>query len=517
MDRHNCKNGGEDNQVPMKFRLLQTLMFLLAFPPASRAGVVLGTEADCPVECPNGVSEWLKLREQEAKEAGYFCDKEFYSKCFDKMDPTVKGCFEEFFKIKGLGPSGQIPVMGPYRFQDSYYESEPAKSLTDLNTIPAALRDPDFLAQIKDATTLGDAIARFKKRNPRYTVIRYSGNAKAMDQSKEEDRLLVMIPGAKEDRYYQFTVPTLAEQDAAKSKPRPKTGSKEFLNSTPYDQFSLVVVDKSKVSKAGDRPEVYFRDYRRTGTSHGINIEYRNRPSDVRESCLKCHSRGVQAIFPHKDKTSVEDARAIERLNGRILEYGIPSNATTKISAAGNGLTEAGLPIGPVSPSTRTDEFMASCAPEITVERRAYIKGLMNCSGCHNGKPVQLTKEIPDLKKAFGWGMYELAPIYNMNGSTLKLLVTEHNSMPPGNSSTPEERAALWNCLEKENEELSKNARTELLQNYQCEAATLARYGEKGSSTPAPGSITDSKLPTPKTQNPSKGESSRDGTPGVAQ
>jgi hypothetical protein len=492
-------------------------MLFLALAPVSRAGVVLETEVDCPEECPNGVSEWLKLREQEAQGSGNVCNRSFYAKCSGKMDPTIKECFQDLFRVKGLNQSGEITAMGPYRFDKSYYESEPAKTLTDLSAIPATLKDPDFLAQIKDPATLGDAIARFKKTNPRYTVIRYSGNAKALDQSKEEDRLLIMIPGEKEDRYYQFTVPTLAEQDAAKSKPRPKTNSKEFLNSTLYDQFSLVVVDKSKVSKAGDRPEVYFRDYRRTGTSHGINIEYRNRPSDTNESCLKCHSQGVQAIFPHKDKTSAEDAQAIERLNGRILEYGIPSNATAKIPAARNGLSEVGLPFGPVSPPTRTDEFMASCAPELTVERRAYVKDLMNCSGCHNGKPVQLTKEIPNLKKAFGWGMYELAPIYNINGSSLETLVTEHNTMPPGNSSTKEERVALWKCLEKENEELSKNARTELLQNYQCEAATLARISKKASSSRGAEAVTDIKDPTPKTQNPRSGLSSPDGTSGVGQ
>ena len=369
--------------------------------------------------------------------ANSLADPSFIS---NKDRAAILGRFVQFITaqrwmaLKGAN-GAQTNALGMNISDAEYWEyARPYTTLPDLLKSRAFLELMEHRGTYNYAVDVIDAHNATLPSDQKWLVLPFRGQFVASVDRTTFARLLVVAPnqaqpdGRKLDQWVSFAIAR------PEMEPEPVTRS-----------VSVVAVVHDPAGSAGSK--AYFTDYFREfdGATNSITPKptFLMTPNPS-QNCYDCHKSAVIPIRPkatyafEPDGQMVEAGRSTEllaQLDKLIGSYGE--------SDLGHMITGAFGPSLGAAATVRSDEFIAGATADHPIPANSYaaIKENMNCASCHDGFGrlnyligVRSDGDIKSFEAKHG----------------LVQSFIEQGFMPPGNTLSPVERHALWECVSKE-------------------------------------------------------------------
>ena len=305
---------------------------------------------------------------------------------------------------------------------------------------PELLRSQRFLQSMSDPAGYQAAVQMIEDQNAGrgpdqkwMTFLFRAQFIKSVDKTTY-GRLLVVVPNTKTsdgrvlDRWFSFAIATPDQV------PAPVVRSVSLVS---------VLRDPSAQNESQGFFSDFMRDRDPATGAFSLNPTSLMSPCPSK-NCYDCHKSAVLPIRPKAVFRFDEGGKLVaseapnatpEILNAIIFGYGRSSFSHLDAGAYGPCLA----PLG----KSRPDAFIAVSTRDhpLPVESYARIRANMKCSGCHEGL-AQLN------------GLLALGSDQDVHGFEAKMglaqTYVEKGYMPPGNTLSPTERHALWECVAKE-------------------------------------------------------------------
>jgi hypothetical protein len=302
----------------------------------------------------------------------------------------------------------------------------------DALALPPLLRDPSFLAHLREPAGYADALAMIEAENAtappaeRWTTLLYQSRFLATPDETTHGRLLVLVPGPP-DLWIQFGIAT-PEMD-------------------PLTRIHSVSVVAAGAGPRAD--QALLLDYWRTYDGDRVELTTRLEAGQGGSNCYGCHKLPVLPIRPAQVyeldasgalRAGADRAEILAALDRRIAGYGA-------LTLAGGVDPDAwGPTLGPPG-RPRDDTFMRRCTASrgLDAAARARVRAAMRCGACHDGG-YPGTINVPQALRA----THDLTALRHPATGASMPLVREYVTqgwMPPGARLGAAEREALYDCL----------------------------------------------------------------------
>jgi hypothetical protein len=293
--------------------------------------------------------------------------------------------------------------------------------------LPELLASQAFLGAMSHPDGYGDAVAMIEARNAsvaesrRWTVLPFKGRfIKSVDRTTY-GRLLVVVPEDSRDLWVSFAIAT----PDMKSPPEVRS-------------VSVVAIERTD---GGSR--AYLMDFLRTRRGSRGPIELMPTallPDNPSKNCYDCHKAAVLPVHPESEYVFDSSGALVERqagsasvaaqVNARIRAYGKADFGPQDTAAYGPSLGTF-RERGPAWVRQMAGSQLSDASVARVIEAMA-------CAKCHDAfaplnfpEGVRTDRETKSMREKRG----------------LAQAFVEDGLMPPGNTLTPAERRALWQCL----------------------------------------------------------------------
>jgi hypothetical protein len=399
-----------------------------------------------PTDLTNGVFDLLNSCQSEHDQQKFFKSPAFIA-C---MNPLTLAAENAKLITKDS-------VLNTSIFLDTPKSSMTSSDRPEVETLPDVFKSKGFVeASTHKGLTEEQVSALMVKVQviyPNATIVRFKSRFGIGDKS-----ILIRIPGPKVDRWVHMTLEDeglgqamfmigVEKEDA--------TGNKLVPPRSFFNSFVNVSVSDGDLAQPSPTSDNASAKNPHKEMLKGIVITPTTvrplRVSSPQISCYVCHRTGAMPAVPDSSSQNswVSDPASAP------ISYTPGKNATDAISGFNAAIAETataiprgvnidhlGPAIGPVSPTSRTDDFVKSCfsSPEASTLSVSNVKQAMNCMGCHDGTSVG--------KLTFPLGFDPTTEGFTPANVLHQMILSGH--MPPGSSLTNDERAALDRCIVKE-------------------------------------------------------------------
>jgi hypothetical protein len=248
--------------------------------------------ASCPSKTK---AEWLQVFKEEADKLGG--SKNYYNKDIaeyaSKCMPT--------WNVMGLGQcSKRIAIASEARF----------KTKTKGGSMGWEMSDKDYVMNIPKEfrslpLELSDGLpANYREiaKNKGWKVFKYRSRTVPNPPRSSYNRVLIVVPGPKDDKYIQFTI----SDDLSKP-------------NRPEQLIDFISVEHNK-NDYNKNAQVHFTQFWRN--SSGKKPVDKIHTGQGYDSCYSCHPNGVRELSPEPGSYSKEDAKSLKEIKKMMSGYG---------------------------------------------------------------------------------------------------------------------------------------------------------------------------------------------------
>ena len=318
-----------------------------------------------------------------------------------------------------------------HRFGFAITDREFLESVRPQIAIPELLQSQEFLRKVSAPNNYAAANAMIEDHNRtlsperRWIVLLYKSRfLPTPDRAATFGRFFVFVRDGVYDKWIQFGIRTPDQP-----------GQEERINNVSIVSVGPPDADNKRLVIPID----FWRTYEPDGS---ITLKTRYESINSTENCVACHKTAPLGIRPREEymfdangrlvPNTVNPGAIASMLRAKIDdEYGTPTyGAWLDPGAYGPSIGPAGRPRDPA--------FLRACAGDAGLGDTGLqnVRRAMKCDTCHNEASLG-PLNLPQALKA---------PLDTSTSRQLREYVSQ-GWMPPNNTLTPAERAALYRCL----------------------------------------------------------------------